>query len=127
MQFGTLFQSIYHFSTHALSGAYPPLPGPPARRRKKRGNGWSRKPKKTSRQCHPLPQPPPLHQVSCSKCTPPPTPNSFSFRIVIFCSLISLFSLRKPFFLSTTSAPILFLKKMNYFHISLSFPLNSVV
>lgn len=57
-------------SMHVLSGIYPPMPGPSARRRrrKKRGNGWSRKPKKTTRQAHPLPPPLPPLKVSCSKC-----------------------------------------------------------
>ncbi|XP_071324582.1 death effector domain-containing 1 isoform X2 [Trachinotus anak] len=58
------------FTQQLRTGIYPPMPGPPPRRRrKKRGNGWSRKPKKTSRQCQPLhpppPPPPPPHKVSC--------------------------------------------------------------
>ncbi|TMS11223.1 Death effector domain-containing protein, partial [Larimichthys crocea] len=49
------------------TGFYPPMPGPPTRRRrKKRGNGWSRKPKKTSRPGQPLPPPQPPHKVSCN-------------------------------------------------------------
>uniref|UniRef100_A0A3Q0S5N7 Death effector domain-containing 1 n=1 Tax=Amphilophus citrinellus TaxID=61819 RepID=A0A3Q0S5N7_AMPCI len=49
-----------------LSGIYPPVAGPSTRRRrKKRGNGWSRRSKKTSRQGQPLPPPPAPHKVSC--------------------------------------------------------------
>lgn len=39
----------------------------PRRRRKKRGNGWSRKPKKVSRQGQLMPPLLPPHKVSCSK------------------------------------------------------------
>uniref|UniRef100_A0A3Q0SCL6 Death effector domain-containing 1 n=1 Tax=Amphilophus citrinellus TaxID=61819 RepID=A0A3Q0SCL6_AMPCI len=53
-----------------LSGIYPPVAGPSTRRRrKKRGNGWSRRSKKTSRQGQPLPPPPAPHKVSCGKCS----------------------------------------------------------
>uniref|UniRef100_UPI0037E703FB death effector domain-containing 1 n=1 Tax=Semicossyphus pulcher TaxID=241346 RepID=UPI0037E703FB len=56
------------FTQQLRPGIYPPMPGTSAtRRRKKRGNGWSRRPKKTNRQDNPLPPPPlpPLHKVSC--------------------------------------------------------------
>lgn len=56
------------FTQHLRTGIYPPMPGQTARRRrKKRGYGWSRRPKKISRQGQPLPPPPPPHKVSCSK------------------------------------------------------------
>lgn len=55
------------FTQQLRTGIYPPMPGPCTRRRRKRkGNGWSRKPKKTSRQGQPLPSPRPPHKVSCS-------------------------------------------------------------
>ncbi|XP_070822026.1 death effector domain-containing 1 [Chaetodon trifascialis] len=56
------------FTQQLRTGIYPPMPGPPARRRrrKKRGNGWSRKPKKTSRQGQPQPPPRPPLNVSCN-------------------------------------------------------------
>ncbi|XP_010733338.2 death effector domain-containing 1 isoform X1 [Larimichthys crocea] len=55
------------FAQQFRTGFYPPMPGPPTRRRrKKRGNGWSRKPKKTSRPGQPLPPPQPPHKVSCN-------------------------------------------------------------
>lgn len=51
-------------------GIYPPVAGPSARRRrKKRGNGWCRRSKKTSRQGQPLPPPPAPYKVSCGKCS----------------------------------------------------------
>uniref|UniRef100_A0A665WD81 Death effector domain-containing 1 n=1 Tax=Echeneis naucrates TaxID=173247 RepID=A0A665WD81_ECHNA len=58
------------FTQQLRTDIYPPMPGPPTRRRKKkRGNGWSRRPKKTSRQSQPLPPPPaqplPSRKVSC--------------------------------------------------------------
>ncbi|XP_022612372.1 DNA-binding death effector domain-containing protein 2 isoform X1 [Seriola dumerili] len=56
------------FTQQLRTGIYPPMPEPTARRRrKKRGNGWSRRPKKTGRQGQPLhpPPPPPPHKVSC--------------------------------------------------------------
>ncbi|XP_061573132.1 death effector domain-containing 1 isoform X2 [Cololabis saira] len=37
----------------------------PRRRKKRRGNGWSRKPKKTCRQVQPIPPPLPPYKVSC--------------------------------------------------------------
>ncbi|XP_068425264.1 death effector domain-containing 1 [Clinocottus analis] len=47
------------------TGIYPPAPGPSAqRRRKKRGNGWSRRPKKISRP-GPPPPPPRPHTTNC--------------------------------------------------------------
>ncbi|XP_034730172.1 death effector domain-containing 1 isoform X1 [Etheostoma cragini] len=55
-----------YFTQQSRIGIYPPMPGPSARRRKKRGNGWSRKPKKTSRQGPPLPPLPPPHKASCN-------------------------------------------------------------
>lgn len=61
------------FTQQLRTSNYPPMPGQSARKRKKkRGNGWSRRPKKTSRQDQPipLPSPPPPHKVSCSKCSP---------------------------------------------------------
>ncbi|GAA6229297.1 DNA-binding death effector domain-containing protein 2 isoform X1 [Lates japonicus] len=58
------------FTQQLRAGIYPPVPGPSTRRRrKKRGNGWSRRPKKTSRQGQPLPSLPsplPPHKVSCA-------------------------------------------------------------
>lgn len=55
------------FPQQQRGGAHPGQPVLPAkRRRKKRGNGWSRKPKKTSTQGHPPLSSSP--QVSCSKC-----------------------------------------------------------
>ncbi|XP_053182494.1 death effector domain-containing 1 [Scomber japonicus] len=54
------------FTQQLRTGIYPPMPGsPPRRRRKKRGHGWSRKPRKPSRQVQPLPPPVPPHKVSC--------------------------------------------------------------
>ncbi|XP_005731894.1 death effector domain-containing 1 [Pundamilia nyererei] len=54
------------FAHQLETGIYTPVAGPCAsRRRKKRGNGWSRKSKKTSRQSHPLPPPPAPQKVSC--------------------------------------------------------------
>ncbi|KAM9310226.1 death effector domain-containing 1 isoform 2-T3 [Pholidichthys leucotaenia] len=54
------------FTQQFRTGIYPPMAGPSdRRRRKKRGNGWSRRPKKTCKQSQPLPQPPALHKVSC--------------------------------------------------------------
>lgn len=51
----------------SLSGASPVQPMLPAKRkRKKRGNGWSRKPKKTNTQGYPALSCP--LQMSCSKC-----------------------------------------------------------
>uniref|UniRef100_A0A8D0AU80 Death effector domain-containing 1 n=1 Tax=Sander lucioperca TaxID=283035 RepID=A0A8D0AU80_SANLU len=55
-----------YFTHQSRIGIYPPMPGPSARRKKKRGNGWSRKPKKTSRQGPSLPPLPPPHKASCS-------------------------------------------------------------
>ncbi|XP_029928943.1 death effector domain-containing 1 isoform X2 [Myripristis murdjan] len=47
------------------SDVYPPMPGQvPRRRRKKRGHGWSRRPKKPCRQDQ-LPPPPPPEKVCC--------------------------------------------------------------
>nr|XP_046255202.1 death effector domain-containing 1 isoform X2 [Scatophagus argus] len=54
------------FTQHLRTGICPPMPGPSTRRRKKRGNGWSRKPKKTSRPSQPLPPPRLLQKVSCN-------------------------------------------------------------
>ncbi|XP_070690927.1 death effector domain-containing 1 isoform X2 [Pempheris klunzingeri] len=55
------------FTQQLRTGMYHPMPGPSARRRrKKRGNGWSRRPKKISRQGQPLPPPPLPHKVSCN-------------------------------------------------------------
>lgn len=62
--------------THQLrTGTYPPMPeAPTGRRRRKRGNGWSRRPKKTHRQGQllppPSPPPPAPHKVSCGKYIP---------------------------------------------------------
>ncbi|XP_068998509.1 death effector domain-containing 1 isoform X1 [Embiotoca jacksoni] len=54
------------FTQRLSNGIYPPTPGPPTRRRrKKRGYGWSRKPKKTSRQDQQLPPSQAPHKVSC--------------------------------------------------------------
>ncbi|CAK6966282.1 death effector domain-containing 1 [Scomber scombrus] len=53
------------FTQQLRTGIYPPMPGPPPRRRKKRGHGWSRKPRKISRQVQPLPPPLPPHKASC--------------------------------------------------------------
>lgn len=54
------------FAHQLETGIYTPVAGPCAsRRRKKRGNGWSRKSKKTSKQSHPLPPPPAPQKVSC--------------------------------------------------------------
>ncbi|XP_005925214.1 death effector domain-containing 1 isoform X2 [Haplochromis burtoni] len=54
------------FAHQLETGIYTPVAVPCAsRRRKKRGNGWSRKSKKTSRQSHPLPPPPAPQKVSC--------------------------------------------------------------
>ncbi|KAM7421148.1 hypothetical protein PAMA_015350 [Pampus argenteus] len=54
------------FTQQLRTGIYSPMPGPPPRRRrKKRGNGWSRRPRKTSRQVQPLPPPEPPHKASC--------------------------------------------------------------
>ncbi|KAL6109239.1 dedd2 [Pungitius sinensis] len=55
-----------YFAQQLRTGIYPPLPEPPGRkRRKKRGNGWSRKPRKTSRPGPPPPPPPPPHKAFC--------------------------------------------------------------
>lgn len=54
------------FTQQLTTDIYPPAPGASTRmRRKKRGHGWSRKPKKTSRQVQPLPPPPAPEKVSC--------------------------------------------------------------
>ncbi|XP_031600104.1 death effector domain-containing 1 [Oreochromis aureus] len=54
------------FAHQLETGIYTPVAGPCAsRRRKKRGNGWSRKSKKTSRESQPLPPPPAPQKVSC--------------------------------------------------------------
>uniref|UniRef100_A0A673CMN1 DED domain-containing protein n=1 Tax=Sphaeramia orbicularis TaxID=375764 RepID=A0A673CMN1_9TELE len=56
------------FTQQWRTGIYPPMPGPtPRKRRKKRGNGWSRRSKKTSRQGQTLPPlpPSPPQKVSC--------------------------------------------------------------
>ncbi|XP_023131845.2 death effector domain-containing 1 [Amphiprion ocellaris] len=54
------------FTQQLRTGVYPPMAGPSVRRRrKKRGNGWTRRSKKTSRQSqsvHPTPAP---QKVSC--------------------------------------------------------------
>lgn len=58
------------FTQRWRTGLYPPMPTSTARRRrKKRGNGWSRRPKKPSRQSLPLPPPPLPQKVSCGKCS----------------------------------------------------------
>ncbi|CAF97802.1 unnamed protein product [Tetraodon nigroviridis] len=58
------------FTQNLRTSIYPPVPdespGRRRTRRKKRGNGWSRKPKKTSRQDQLMPPPLPPHKVSCS-------------------------------------------------------------
>ncbi|XP_038140246.1 death effector domain-containing 1 [Cyprinodon tularosa] len=54
------------FTQQLTTGIYPPAAGSSTRtRRKKRGHGWSRKPKKTSRPVQPLPLPPAPQKVSC--------------------------------------------------------------
>ncbi|XP_059195322.1 death effector domain-containing 1 [Centropristis striata] len=61
---------IPYFAQQLRTGIYPPMPGPSAKRtRKKRGHGWSRRPKKTSRPSPPLPprpRPRPRHKVFCN-------------------------------------------------------------
>ncbi|KAK2844784.1 hypothetical protein Q5P01_011443 [Channa striata] len=58
------------FTQQLRTGIYPPVPVPSARRRrKKRGNGWSRRSKKPSRPDQPQSPPPP---------TPPPPPHKVS-------------------------------------------------
>lgn len=55
-----------YFTQQLRTEIYAPVPELPARRRrKKRGYGWSRKPKKASRQGQLLPPPPPPLQASC--------------------------------------------------------------
>ncbi|XP_062255998.1 death effector domain-containing 1 [Platichthys flesus] len=55
-----------YFTQQLRTDNYPPMPGlPNRRRRKKRGNGWSRKPRRTSRQGQPLPPQPPPFKASC--------------------------------------------------------------
>uniref|UniRef100_A0A674MTT5 Death effector domain-containing 1 n=1 Tax=Takifugu rubripes TaxID=31033 RepID=A0A674MTT5_TAKRU len=58
------------FTQNLRTSFYPPVPEPSVRRRrrKKRGNGWSHKPKKTSRQSHLMPPQPPAHKASCKMC-----------------------------------------------------------
>lgn len=52
-----------------FSDIYPPAPGESTRmRKKKRGHGWSRRPKKANRQVQPLPPPSAPEKVSCGKC-----------------------------------------------------------
>ncbi|KAM4600485.1 death effector domain-containing 1 [Polymixia lowei] len=54
-----------NFSQHWRPGISPPMPGPTTRKkRKKRGNGWSRRSKRADRQVQ-LPPPPPPEKVSC--------------------------------------------------------------
>uniref|UniRef100_A0A3Q1EKD9 Death effector domain-containing 1 n=1 Tax=Acanthochromis polyacanthus TaxID=80966 RepID=A0A3Q1EKD9_9TELE len=54
------------FTQQLRTGAYPPVAGPSVRRRqKKRGNGWTRRPKKTSRQSQSVHPTPALQKVSC--------------------------------------------------------------
>ncbi|XP_029307585.1 death effector domain-containing 1 isoform X1 [Cottoperca gobio] len=56
-----------YFTQHLRSGISAPVPGLSAgRKRKKRGHGWSRRPKKISRQAPPLPPPPQAHKESCN-------------------------------------------------------------
>ncbi|XP_054477623.1 death effector domain-containing 1 [Anoplopoma fimbria] len=59
-----------YFAQQLRTGNNPSMPETSARRRrKKRGNGWSRRPKKTSRQgppLPPLPPPPRLHKAYCN-------------------------------------------------------------
>lgn len=53
------------FTQQWRSGSYFPTPGPPApKRRRKRGHGWSRKPKKSNKQ-NLIPPPLPVPKVSC--------------------------------------------------------------
>lgn len=55
------------FTQQWRTGFYTPSPVPPVRkRRKKRGNGWSRRPKKSNGQSQPPPAPI-YHKVSCGK------------------------------------------------------------
>uniref|UniRef100_UPI003AAA8874 death effector domain-containing 1 isoform X2 n=1 Tax=Centroberyx gerrardi TaxID=166262 RepID=UPI003AAA8874 len=56
-----------NFTQQWRTGIYPPMPGQVPRRRKKRGHGWSRTPKKTCKQDQPPPPPPPPlpEKVSC--------------------------------------------------------------
>ncbi|KAM8734162.1 death effector domain-containing 1 [Acanthopagrus schlegelii] len=60
MPFSSLRQQV-------RTGIYPSVPGPTVRRRrKKRGNGWSRKPKKASRHSPQLSPPQPPRNASCN-------------------------------------------------------------
>ncbi|CAL9705509.1 unnamed protein product [Knipowitschia caucasica] len=52
------------FTQQGRSGMYSPVPDAPARKRRRRGNGWSRKPKKTIKPSQPQPLPAP-QSVSC--------------------------------------------------------------
>ncbi|XP_014891523.1 death effector domain-containing 1 [Poecilia latipinna] len=54
------------FTQQLTTDIYSPAPGSSTRtRRKKRGHGWSRRPKKTSRRVQPLPLPSAPQKVSC--------------------------------------------------------------
>ncbi|XP_061573131.1 death effector domain-containing 1 isoform X1 [Cololabis saira] len=54
------------FTQHLRTDINPSATGTsPRRRKKRRGNGWSRKPKKTCRQVQPIPPPLPPYKVSC--------------------------------------------------------------
>uniref|UniRef100_A0A3Q3A9J1 Death effector domain-containing 1 n=1 Tax=Kryptolebias marmoratus TaxID=37003 RepID=A0A3Q3A9J1_KRYMA len=53
------------FTQHLTDISSPVAGASSRRRRKRRGNGWSRRPKKTNRQIQPLPLPPALHKVAC--------------------------------------------------------------
>ncbi|XP_012725727.2 death effector domain-containing 1 [Fundulus heteroclitus] len=54
------------FTQQLTTDIYPPAAGSSTRaRRRKRGHGWSRRPKKTSRPVQPLPLPSPPQKVSC--------------------------------------------------------------
>ncbi|XP_054638596.1 death effector domain-containing 1 isoform X1 [Dunckerocampus dactyliophorus] len=52
--------------TQQLRTGFDPLVSGRRKRRKKRGNGWSRRPKKNNKQVHPLPPPAPPQKASCN-------------------------------------------------------------
>lgn len=62
---GTPEMALSAYTQQRRSGFHSPLPVPQVpKRRKKRGHGWSRKPKKSNKQS-PFPPPPPPPKASC--------------------------------------------------------------
>lgn len=109
------------FTQQCRSGFYSPTPGtggtPAQKRRRKRGNGWSRKPKKTNKPSLPLPPLPPP-KVSCGK-------NKIFISSLVLC--YPLFLLHRMslfyslFFTDTFQFHLCFLKFSLHFSINIIF------